>query len=87
MHATCQKTADDPYLAQLQFQFFVTNCFNVSNVGSPQFPIRYSVQLPSNVNLRENDAANLLISNLEGNTLANALGNALPAAGLLQVTT
>ena len=81
MQAQAVKTADQHLLAQLQFRFFVTNCYNLSQLGDAQFPLRASVQLPANVNLTQGDAGRQLVSNLQGAPLSQALNQALPTEG------
>jgi hypothetical protein len=62
----CQgmKAAMEPWVVQLSFQFFVTNCFNVSMVGNPRFPIRASAVVPASIDLRSKDSGAQLVSNL-----------------------
>ncbi len=81
MQAQAVKTGDQPLMVQLQFRFFVTNCFNVSQVGNPNFPIRASVQLPANVSLTRGDAGQLLTSNMSGTPLMQAQSQAFDSAG------
>lgn len=66
------KSSMEPWTVQLQFQFFVTNCFNVSMVGDPSFPIRSSVSLPAGISLTSKDAGAQLVSNLMGAALGTA---------------
>ena len=72
MQAQASKSGDQPHAVQLQFRFFVTNCFNVSMVGDPNFPIRSSVKLPSSVQLTSKDAGRLLVTNLRDEALGQA---------------
>lgn len=82
MHANAVKTADQPFLVQLQFRFFVTNCYNVSQIGDDNFPVRYSAIVPDNISLSAGDAGRQIISNLQGGPLASALGTALSGAAI-----
>jgi hypothetical protein len=66
------KTSMEPHHVQIQFQFFVTNCFNVSMVGDPNFPIRSSVMLPPSISLTSKDAGAMLVSNLADTALGLA---------------
>jgi hypothetical protein len=86
MNATCAKTADAPYHVQLQFRFFVTNCYNVSNIGNENYPLRYTALVPDNVNLRQGDAGEQLVSTLQGGPLMNAFGYGLKEASRLSNT-
>ena len=81
MQAQAVKTSEQHLLAQLQFRFFVTNCYNLSQLGKAQFPLRASVQLPANVNLTQGDAGRQLTANLQGSPFSQALGQALPNEG------
>ncbi len=81
MQAQATKSSDAHLLAQLQFRFFVTNCYNVSHLGDAQFPLRASVQLPSNVSLTSGDAGQQIISNLQGSPLSQALSQAVDTEG------
>jgi len=53
LNATAVKSADTPYIVQLQFRMFVTNYANVSAIGDPYFPIHESAVLPANLNERD----------------------------------
>jgi hypothetical protein len=81
MQAQAVKASDQHLLAQLQFRFFVTNCYNVSRLGDTQFPMRASVQLPANINLQRGDAGRQLVSNLQGSPFGQALANSLNNEG------
>lgn len=81
MQAQASKSADAHLLAQLQFRFFVTNCYNVNMVGDVNFPLRSSVQLPANVSLTSGDAGQQIISNLQGAPLSRALSQTVNNEG------
>lgn len=80
MNATANKSSDQPHLVQLQFTFFVTQCHNVSSLGTEDYPIRSSAQIPDNVSLKSWYSGGDLMSNLQGGPLMNALGRNLPQA-------
>jgi hypothetical protein len=69
LQAQAVKTSDQPLSVQLSFRLFVTNISNVSLVGDANFPIRSSVYLPADIDLRTAD----------GFTLARAAGDAAVA--------
>lgn len=46
-------SSDMPLIAQMNFQFFVTNAQTVAILGDPNFPIRSSVPLPEGITLVE----------------------------------
>lgn len=50
------ETSQDHYVAQLNFQLFVTNARYTSLVGDPNYPIRDSMNLPEGVDLTSSDA-------------------------------
>jgi len=56
LNAQARKTSDTPLMVMLQFRLYLTNYQNVTFVGSPNFPIRSSVDLPPSVNLTSADA-------------------------------
>jgi hypothetical protein len=58
MNASSVKSADSPYMVQLQFTFFVVGCYNVSSIGETKYPIHGGVTFP--VDLRSEDATKLL---------------------------
>jgi hypothetical protein len=53
LNASVNITSNEPLMAQLQFQFFVTNSQTVAMLGDPWFPVRDSVVLPEGVTLVE----------------------------------
>lgn len=53
LNAAVNITSTEPLLAQLQFQFFVTNAKTVALIGDPMFPVRGSVPMPDGVSLLE----------------------------------
>lgn len=87
MQAQANKAADSPRAVQLQFRFFVTNCFNVSNVGSPMYPIRSSVNLPPSIQLTSKDAGRLLVSNLQREAYGRAEVENFDDRGQIAATT
>lgn len=82
--AQAVKQAEQPFLIQLQFRFFVTNYTNISFIGDPQFPIRASVNLPPDINLTTGDSTVQLLNKFTGGLLdeANAAGQDAKAVTL-----
>jgi hypothetical protein len=56
LQAQASKTSDMPLSVQLNFRLYLTNYQSISMVGSPNFPIRASVNLPPSVDLTTADA-------------------------------
>lgn len=71
--AQADTVADQPYLVNLSFRFFVTKYENISLHSVEQFPVRSSVQLPPGVELTQSDAFNKLQTFYRGNQ-AQVLG-------------
>lgn len=53
LNAQVSIESSQPLIAQLQFQFFVTNAQTVALLGDPWFPVRDSVVMPEGVTLVE----------------------------------
>jgi hypothetical protein len=53
LNASVSIDAQNPLMAQLEFQFFVTNAQSIAMLGDPWFPTRDSVQMPEGVTLVE----------------------------------
>jgi hypothetical protein len=66
LNAQARKTSDTPLMVQLQFRLYLTNYQNVTFVGSPNFPIRSSVDLPPSVNLTSADAFQVIAASTAG---------------------
>lgn len=60
LNAQCVDNAQEPLFVTLTFRMFVTNTSNVSLIGSSEFPIRGSVDLPSGVRLNDRQATQIL---------------------------
>ena len=56
LNAQARKTSELPLMVQLTFRLYLTNYQNVTFVGSPNFPIRSSIDLPPDVSLTSADA-------------------------------
>ena len=66
LNAQARKTSDTPLMVMLQFRLYLTNYQNVTFVGSPNFPIRSSVDLPPSVNLTSADAFQVIAASTAG---------------------
>ena len=66
LNAQARKTSDTPLMVMLQFRLYLTNYQNVTFVGSPNFPIRSSVDLPPSVNLTSADAFQVISASTAG---------------------
>jgi len=56
MQAQAVKMSDQPLTVQLSFRLYLTNYSSISLVGDANFPVRASVNLPPNIDLRTADA-------------------------------
>jgi hypothetical protein len=66
------KVSDQPFIVQMTFRMFLTGHRNITFVGDPQYPIRASVVLPDNINLRDPNATGALFAALRGAALNDA---------------
>lgn len=66
LNATARKTSESPLMVMLQFRLYLTNYQNVTFVGSPNFPIRSSIELPPSVNLTSSDAYDVIAASTAG---------------------
>jgi hypothetical protein len=82
LNSQAVKVSEEPHLIRLSFQLYLTNYRNVSFVGSPHFPIRASVVLPSGVQLTSGRAGADLVDSYRGAALEVAKGDSAAAEGL-----
>lgn len=77
----CQanKTSETPLMVGMNFRMFVTDYYNVSNIGDPNYPMHGNAAIPKEIDITQ-PLKGTQVSNLIGNRVAGAYNGTVKGA-------